>query len=351
MSRTVVRFTVDHMPRVTEEHRASRREQILAAGWRCVARQGFHKTSMADIIRESGLSAGAVYLYFPSKDEIIVAIAEQVVAGADRIFDDVLASDPLPPLHEIVRLIVTRIERIATAGEGELIKVALPTWAEAVRNDSIRVVVGTGLPASAAPDAGPGGAPAGRGDVRCRRGSRAGRPGTVRADARIRAPAGDSRRHHRGELRRRSDRSDPRRIPRQPAYVLLAVSGLSAEPRDQGGEPLVEADRGRHCSRSRVRRWSNQCAVDSCSARNRVIGGLRSPRPERGRHIPSATSPAAYAGRRDPAARAGHPGGRADAGQQLGHRARLAVGDHQGLPGRLRARSRAATRASTALSR
>ena len=81
------------MPRVSDEHRASRREQILAAGWRCVAREGFHKTSMADVIRESGLSAGAVYPYFRSKDEIIAAIAEKVVAGADAIFDEVLASD------------------------------------------------------------------------------------------------------------------------------------------------------------------------------------------------------------------------------------------------------------------
>ena len=129
------------MPRVTAEHRASRREQILAAGWRCVAREGFHKTSMADVIRESGLSAGAVYLYFRSKDEIIAAIAEKVVAGADQIFDEVLARESPPTLHEAVRLIVTRIEQVATAGEGELIKVALPTWAEAVRNESIRGVV------------------------------------------------------------------------------------------------------------------------------------------------------------------------------------------------------------------
>jgi AcrR family transcriptional regulator len=116
------------MPKVTEEHRASRREQILAAGWRCVARDGFHKTSMADVIRESGLSAGAVYLYFRSKEEMIAAIAKKVVAGADQI-------------HEAVRMIVTRIEEVATAGDGELVKVALPTWAEAVRNESIRVVV------------------------------------------------------------------------------------------------------------------------------------------------------------------------------------------------------------------
>jgi AcrR family transcriptional regulator len=129
------------MPRVTEEHRASRREQILAAGWRCVAREGFHKTSMADVIRESGLSAGAVYLYFRSKDDIIAAIAEQVVAGADVIFDEVLALYPPPPLPEAMRLIVTRMERLATAGDGELVKVALPTWAEAVRNESIRDVV------------------------------------------------------------------------------------------------------------------------------------------------------------------------------------------------------------------
>ena len=31
---------------------------------------------------------------------------------------------------------------------------------------------------------------------------------------------------------------------------------------------------GLHCNASRVRRWSNQCAVASCSARNRVIGGV-----------------------------------------------------------------------------
>ena len=129
------------MPKVTDEHRAYRREQILAAGWRCVAREGFHKTSMADVIRESGLSAGAVYLYFKSKDEIITAIAEQVVVGADVIFDEVFARDTPLTLHEAVRLIVTRIERVATAGEGELVKVALPTWAEAVRNESIRGVV------------------------------------------------------------------------------------------------------------------------------------------------------------------------------------------------------------------
>jgi AcrR family transcriptional regulator len=129
------------MPKVSDEHRAIRREQILSAGWRCVAREGFHKTSMADVIRESGLSAGAVYLYFKSKDEMIAAIAEKVVGGADQIFDEVFARDHPPTLQEAVQLIVTRMEQIAMSGDGELVKVALPTWAEAVRNESIRAVV------------------------------------------------------------------------------------------------------------------------------------------------------------------------------------------------------------------
>ena len=40
------------------------------------ARDGFHQTSMADILRQSGLSAGAVYSYFSGKEEIIAAVAE-----------------------------------------------------------------------------------------------------------------------------------------------------------------------------------------------------------------------------------------------------------------------------------
>ncbi len=50
---------------------------------------------------------------------------------------------------------------------------------------------------------------------------------------------------------------------------------------------------GDHWRSSRVRRWSNQCAVESCSARNRDIGG--SSRPGRMRHTVSATPPAAWA--------------------------------------------------------
>jgi TetR/AcrR family transcriptional regulator, repressor for uid operon len=61
-----------------------RRQQILAAARRAFARSGFHGASMHQVCAEAQMSPGAVYRYFPSKDAIIEAIAEeeQVAAGA-----------------------------------------------------------------------------------------------------------------------------------------------------------------------------------------------------------------------------------------------------------------------------
>jgi AcrR family transcriptional regulator len=69
------------MPRVSERHAAARRGQILAAALRCFERDGFQRTTMQDIFRESGLSPGAVYTYFFGKDQIVREVAAEVLAG------------------------------------------------------------------------------------------------------------------------------------------------------------------------------------------------------------------------------------------------------------------------------
>ena len=75
------------MPRLTEARRRDRRDQIAAAALRCFARDGFAGTSMADIITESGLSAGSIYSHFESKAELVRFVA---VEELDRRFDDVV---------------------------------------------------------------------------------------------------------------------------------------------------------------------------------------------------------------------------------------------------------------------
>jgi AcrR family transcriptional regulator len=65
------------MPKVDQDHLDGRRRQIVTAARARFASHGFAGTSMADIVAESGLSTGAIYRYFPSKDEIVVAVCEQ----------------------------------------------------------------------------------------------------------------------------------------------------------------------------------------------------------------------------------------------------------------------------------
>ncbi|MGC4933035.1 TetR/AcrR family transcriptional regulator [Gordonia sp. DT30] len=65
------------MPKVTQDHLDARRQQIIDAARRLFATQGFARTSMSDLVNASGLSNGAIYRYFASKDEIITAICDQ----------------------------------------------------------------------------------------------------------------------------------------------------------------------------------------------------------------------------------------------------------------------------------
>ena len=62
------------MPKVTEAHLEARRQQIVDAAWACFARKGYHPTTMQDICQESGLSPGAIYRYFASKEAIHTAV-------------------------------------------------------------------------------------------------------------------------------------------------------------------------------------------------------------------------------------------------------------------------------------
>lgn len=57
-----------------------RRREIVEAARRCVLRQGFHASPVAQIAREAGMSVGQVYRYFDGKDAIIRAIVEDIIA-------------------------------------------------------------------------------------------------------------------------------------------------------------------------------------------------------------------------------------------------------------------------------
>ncbi|WP_422771822.1 TetR/AcrR family transcriptional regulator [Plantactinospora sp. WMMC1484] len=123
------------MPRVSDEHLAARRQQILDAAQRCFRRNGFHATSMQDVINEAGLSVGAVYRYFGSKHELVTSIAESVLDDADEIFVALTEAAPPLPLIEALDRALRFIE--AQTGPEGIFRFAIQVWAESLRDPAL----------------------------------------------------------------------------------------------------------------------------------------------------------------------------------------------------------------------
>jgi AcrR family transcriptional regulator len=61
------------MPKVSEEHKTEVRERLMQAAFECLREKGYERTTTRDILTRAGLSAGAFYHYFRSKDDLIAA--------------------------------------------------------------------------------------------------------------------------------------------------------------------------------------------------------------------------------------------------------------------------------------
>lgn len=76
-----------------------RRAQILKAAQSCFGKMGFHKTKMDDIVSASGLSKGALYWHFKSKDEIFLALFDQYDREIFAAWDDLSDGPALETLR------------------------------------------------------------------------------------------------------------------------------------------------------------------------------------------------------------------------------------------------------------
>lgn len=128
------------MPRVSEAHLIARRQQILDAARSCFLRDGFHATSMQDVIKEAGLSVGAVYRYFPSKQALIRAIAERALGMILDTLDQIAGSGPPAPLSEVLNEVLAIVD--AETGERGGLRIAVQVWGEAQRDPKLAAMVG-----------------------------------------------------------------------------------------------------------------------------------------------------------------------------------------------------------------
>ncbi|HKF19191.1 MAG TPA: TetR/AcrR family transcriptional regulator [Candidatus Dormibacteraeota bacterium] len=79
------------MPRLAVEAKEARREHILRAALRCFARSGYYPTTVDDIAAEAGVSKGAPYVYFESKEALFQQLYDSWDCGLATRIDAALA--------------------------------------------------------------------------------------------------------------------------------------------------------------------------------------------------------------------------------------------------------------------
>ncbi|NKI41894.1 TetR/AcrR family transcriptional regulator [Streptomyces physcomitrii] len=137
------------MARVSQAHLDARRRQILEGAARCFARNGFHATSMQDVLKEADLSAGAVYRYFSGKEELIGAIAAEVLEGLRAAFAEEAEERPLQPPDVVVGRVFTRMmDRGPVSefgGRTGFPRLMIQVWTETLRNPELAALTREGF--------------------------------------------------------------------------------------------------------------------------------------------------------------------------------------------------------------
>ncbi len=116
-----------------------RRSEILDAALVCFSKDGFHGTTMHDIVRQSRLSPGAIYNYFKSKEEIIEAIANQRQLKENLLVMNTINTGPAAQALERIR--DAFLDELNNPKERLRRRVSVQLWAEGQRNSTIRRVV------------------------------------------------------------------------------------------------------------------------------------------------------------------------------------------------------------------
>ncbi len=124
-------------------NREVQEERILAAATACFIRSGFRGASMNDICSEAGMSPGALYRYFPSKEAIIEQISAQHRRESAEILDGMSGTNDI--IEAIVKVGIEHVRHMSMNMDGEgpadaSARLFIEVRAEATRNDTVAAI-------------------------------------------------------------------------------------------------------------------------------------------------------------------------------------------------------------------
>jgi TetR/AcrR family fatty acid metabolism transcriptional regulator len=117
-------------------------QQIIDAAVRVFARNGFYNSRVSDIAREAGIASGTIYLYFKTKDDILVRLFRDKMAEFVGALRKQIAGAPDAPakLRRLVRLHFETLE--ANPNVAEVVQVELRQGHKFFRGASAHEVSG-----------------------------------------------------------------------------------------------------------------------------------------------------------------------------------------------------------------
>ena len=125
-------------PKVPQAYLEARRAEILGAAHKCFMEKGFHYTTMQDIYKTTNLSPGAVYNYFSSKDEIVIAAIKGFNDWAISSLESLISENPNESLIKSIHFWLSLLKQNDI---GKSFSVQLDYYSEATRNSDIREAV------------------------------------------------------------------------------------------------------------------------------------------------------------------------------------------------------------------
>lgn len=85
---------------------ADKHQQIIEAAVRVFARNGYYNSRVSDIAKEAGIASGTIYLYFRTKDDILVTLFREKMADFVAYLRKAIASevDVVAKLRRLIAL-------------------------------------------------------------------------------------------------------------------------------------------------------------------------------------------------------------------------------------------------------
>ena len=114
---------------------AERKQQIFQAAVICFNRKGYYRTTMDDIVAESGLSKGALYWYFSSKKELFIGLMDDFLNQIGQEWETIIADESTSATEKLKASL--GVLRAQFAEMVDFFGVIMEAWALTIHDENV----------------------------------------------------------------------------------------------------------------------------------------------------------------------------------------------------------------------